>query len=466
MGRTGPLARGGLLESDGPASILRGLKRANDAMSTFETLPRRSIHAPGSWQRRLDEVVAMMREMSQQTDPQAMVRAYRERAHRLIVADAFLSLSRRGLQAPEYRITRSSEWTEEINPWAEPERLPLLSGGLLADLIYGDEPQIIDLLSVSPKDPAASYLEGYQSLMALPNYDGGAALNMTIRLSRKPSAFDREQFPEMVWLSNLFGRATQNLVLNEQLRQAYEIVDRELRHVAAIQRSLLPKALPQIPNLDLAAHYQTSRWAGGDYYDFFPLPKDQWGLLIADVSGHGTPAAVMMAITHSIAHSFPGHPKPADELLTHVNRQLARLYTTDNGTFVTAFYGIFDPRARTLSYASAGHNPPRVKRCQGRRIESLDVASGLPLGIFDGLTYESTTVKLEPGDQIVFYTDGITEATDAKGRMFGLSRLDESLDRCQETAGALIQALLDDLAQFTDDQPAADDRTLLVARVS
>src|SRR5207253_1299364 len=103
-----------------------------------------------------------------------------------------------------------------------------------------------------------------------------------------------------VWLSNLFGRATHNLVLAEELRQAYEAVDRELVAVADIQRSLLPAKLPKIPTMDLAAHYQTSRRAGGDYYDFFPLAEGKWGIIVADVSGHGTPAAVLMAITHCI----------------------------------------------------------------------------------------------------------------------------------------------------------------------
>src|SRR6185369_10191873 len=125
---------------------------------------------------------------------------------------------------------------------------------------------------------------------------------------REPKAFNPDQFPEFVWMGNLFGRATHNLVLSDELRSAYNTVDREMQIVADIQRSLLPETLPKIPTLDLAAYYQTSRRAGGDYYDFFPLPDGRWGILIADVSGHGTPAAVIMAITHSIAHSFPGPP--------------------------------------------------------------------------------------------------------------------------------------------------------------
>ena len=131
------------------------------------------------------------------------------------------------------------------------------------------------------------------------------------RCSRRRPAFDPETFPEWFWVSSLFGRVTHNLVLREELKDAYEIVERELKVVADIQRSLLPQVLPKIPTLELAAYYRTSRWAGGDYYDFFPLPDGRWGILIADVSGHGTPAAVMMAITHSLAHSLPGAGGPA-----------------------------------------------------------------------------------------------------------------------------------------------------------
>src|SRR5690606_22631128 len=121
---------------------------------------------------------------------------------------------------------------------------------------------------------------------------------------------------------NLFGRATHNLVLAERLEETYTAVDRELQAVANIQRSLLPSELPKISTMRLAAHYQTSRRAGGDYYDFFPLADNRWGILIADVSGHGTPAAVMMAITHVIAHTQPGQATPPSRMLNFLNDQL------------------------------------------------------------------------------------------------------------------------------------------------
>jgi len=263
-----------------------------------------------SWSRRLDVITVMMREMSLQTDPQAMVRVYGKRMREIMPVHRYVALSRRGLEFPMYRITRSSLWAEEINPWKQKDRLPLLEGGLFGELIYGDEPRIIDDLVISPDDPAAEYFEGQRSLIAIPHFDQGVALNMAVMMRDEPGAFDREEFPEQVLTSNLFGRATRTLALAEELKRAYDIVDRELKVVADIQRSLLPRTLPTVSGLDLAAHYQTSQWAGGDYYDFFPLPDGRCGILIADVSGHGTPAAVMMAITHSIAHAYPGPLDP------------------------------------------------------------------------------------------------------------------------------------------------------------
>jgi sigma-B regulation protein RsbU (phosphoserine phosphatase) len=420
----------------------------------------------GRWQERLAVIVDMMREMSRQTDPQAMVHAYAGRMRHLMPADCRLSLSRRDLKHPHFRITRSTTWKEEVNPWADKDSLPYLEGGLLAELIYGNEPRLIDDLRVTDDDPAAAYLGGLGSLLAIPLYDQGVALNMVIVAKRERNAFDPGLFPQIVWMSNLFGRAAHNLVLSAELREAYNALDREMRVVAEIQRSLLPASLPKIPGLDLAAFYQTASRAGGDYYDLFPLTDGQWGILIADVSGHGTPAAVLMAVTHAIAHTHSGPSVPPGQMLAYVNRHLTDKYTAQSETFVTAFYGIYDPARRTLTYARAGHNPPRLKSCVEKGLSALDGADGLPLGISAEETYRECTVSLLPGDQLVFYTDGITEARNPSGEMFGTQRLDDSLGCDPRTASDLLERILQQLNDFTALRTPDDDRTLLVARVS
>jgi sigma-B regulation protein RsbU (phosphoserine phosphatase) len=419
-----------------------------------------------TWQEQLAIIVDTMREISRHTDPQAVVRAYASRIGNILQTHRTLALSRRDLEPPWYRITRSTTWSGEVNPWKDKDRLPLLRGGLLGELIYGEEPRIIDDLQVSAGDPAAEYFAGQRSLIAIPHFLEGQARNMVVHMRTEAGAFDREQFPEWVWLSNLFGRATHNLVLAQELKKAYNAVDQEMKVVADIQMSLLPPELPKIPTMDLAVHYQTSQRAGGDYYDFFPLPGGRWGMLIADVSGHGTPAAVLMAVTHTIAHTHPGPPTPPGRLLSHVNHHLAARYTGNSGTFVTAFYGIYDPATRSLTYACAGHNPPRVKRCSDGSLLSLNGAQGLPLGIADGVKYEEGFQQLQVGDQVVLYTDGITEAHNPAGEMFGVERLDGVVGVCPLYAEELLKVVLTALDDFTAGLPAADDRTLLVAKIT
>jgi sigma-B regulation protein RsbU (phosphoserine phosphatase) len=418
------------------------------------------------WREQMAYVVATMREMSSQTDPVEMGRAYAQRMRTLLPVDGSLGLSRRDLDFPAFRITRSSRWTQPVNPWKEKDRLPLLQSGVLAEWIYGDEPLLLDDFHVPAGDPAFDYLDGFRSLAVIPMYDRGAALNMILLMRREPSAFPAEQFPQMVWMSNLYGRATHNLVLSGELREAYDAVDYDLRVVADIQRRMLPARMPAIPTMGLAAHYQTSRRAGGDYFDFFALPGGRWGLLIADVSGHGTPAAVLMAVLHSLAHTYPGSQERPGLLLEHLNAQLHRLHTARSDMFATAFYAIYDPATRRLEYASAGHNPPRLKRCEDGSLALLDQACGLPLGIVPGEHYADAIHQLVPGDQLVLYTDGITEAYDGRGEQFGLARLDKVLENCAVGAGDLLRAVLGELEAFTGGRAAHDDRTLLVAKIT
>lgn len=420
-----------------------------------------------SWEQRLQDIYELMRNMSLQTDPQEMAQAYGRQVMKINPIDRRLSISRRDLEAPEFLLTRDSEWTENINPWKDRHRLPRLRGGLLADLIYEGRPVIIDELTVPSDDPAVSYLTGYGSLMAVPMLDRGESLNMVVLIQRAPRAFDREKFPETFWTANLFGRATHNLVLRDEVREAYDALDRELKIVGDIQRSLLPDNVPTIETLDLAADYRTSRRAGGDYYDFFPLAEGRWGILVADVSGHGTPAAVMMAITHSIAHLYPHQAGRPGELLEFVNRHLSARYTGGIEAFVTAFYGIYNPADRSLTYASAGHNPPRWWNGSAQQALSVNSESGPPLGIDGDSRYPNQSITLAAGDRIVFYTDGISEAMRRDGEQFGVQRIDTVLKNASTSSAASIRdRLLEAVEAFTGGRPPMDDRTLVVAGVT
>lgn len=425
------------------------------------------LHLP--WEQELDIIDRTMRAISGISDPQELVDAYWRGIGDLLPITDYVSLSRRGVEAPHFLVTRSARWEKEVNPWTQRDKLPRLSGGILGELAYAEKPVIIDDLAsrLRPDDPGYFYLQGYHALVSLPQYDGGVSLNVSASLFKEGQHIEHDSIPMLHWQTALFGRGTQNLVLRNQLAAALAKLNRELEVVGEIQRSLLPSEVPTIPGFDIAAYYLTSARAGGDYYDFFPLSDGRWGLFIADVSGHGTPAAVLMAITHAIAHSQPGTHTPPAALLTYLNAQLTKSYTS-SGTFITAFYAVLDPVALTLTYSTAGHNPPRLVR--ESRVESLNAASSLPLGISTDQSYTEATVSLGRGDLMVLYTDGITEAMPAtlpsqSPDLYGIDRLDRVLvDARRVTASDCVARVRADVSAFTNEAPASDDRTLIAVR--
>lgn len=427
------------------------------------------FHKRRPWQEELEIIDRVMKAVSDVRDPEQMVDIYWTGIAELLPMEHFLALSRRGIDPPEYLITRSSRFTEHLNPWTQRNRLPRMTGGILGEIAYADKPVVIDDLPsrLAPDDPAYFYLQGFHSLIASPQYEGGKGLNVGIHLFEPGVELDHTTIPMLHWQAGLFGRGTLSLVLRNQLQEALSELDRELQVVGEIQRSLLPKELPQLPGLQLAAHYETSARAGGDYYDFFPLDRNCCGIFIADVSGHGTPAAVLMAITHAIAHTRPGYPHPPGELLAHLNTHLVQSYTAA-GTFVTAFYAALDPVSRRLVYSIAGHNPPRLLR--NGKIISIDKLGGLPLGVLPVETYGESSITLEPGDLLLLYTDGITEAMtppDEKGirDMFTVARLDELLMECEtSTAEECIECIKQAVRKFTRNAPPSDDQTLIAVR--
>ena len=252
--------------------------------------------------------------------------------------------------------------------------------------------------------------------------------------------------------------------LNVELKGRYDVIERELEIVADVQRGLLPAELPAIPGLSLAAFYATSRYAGGDYYDVIPLPDDRWGILMADVSGHGTRSAVVMAMTSAIFHAYPCPPTDPADLLCFLNRNLRRI---SKGSFVTAIYAIYHPETRTLHMARAGHEPPLLYRPGQPTAEELEVEGVLPLGLFDYDEVPTASHTLQPGDRLLFYTDGIPERFDPQQRPYGHDRLAQQLARCgTETPRQTLDAIMRDVNAFAKTRPPDDDQTLLLATVA
>ena len=413
---------------------------------------------------RLRLVAQTVREMSRQTEPVSMIRAFTLRMNQLLRRDRVVGLSRRDVQPPQVHITRCSDWAEYIDPWKNKAQLPLIRGGILSDLIYGDELRVIDDFEASKDDPAYEYLEGMRSLLAIPIYDSGLAINMVVMFTRRPAGFDHAMLPDLMLSANLFGKATQSLVLASQLQNTNAELDWEMKRIGQLQRALLPAKLPEIPGVGIAVSYETAARAGGDYYDFFDLGDGRWGVIVGDVSGHGAPAAVVMAMTRTLLHAHSLTDVAPEDVLAMTNRYLAQHNERYEGTFVTAFYAIFDPRDGSVQYASAGHNPPLLMRLDGTVLQ-LDQAQSLPLGVVSDWPKAQASVCLRRGDSLMLYTDGITEACDDTGEAYGLQRLYDCMSEPTMTAREVVDCTLCKLRAFTDGRPPQDDRTLLAIRL-
>ena len=236
-------------------------------------------------------------------------------------------------------------------------------------------------------------------------------------------------------------------------------MERELQVAREVQASLLPRQTPQVKGWEFAAFWQPAREVAGDFYDF--IPGERLGVVIADVSDKGMPAALFMALSRSIVRaSVIQLPQPA-EGITQANRLICA--DAMNGMFVTLFYAQLDPATGELVYVNAGHNPPLLLRAESGELVEL-TRTGMVLGLFDSVRYEQRSVPMGSGDLLLLYTDGVTDALDAQGREFGFERLQQMvLDHCHATAAELTAALDRALTEFAG-AAHYDDITVVAAR--
>jgi PAS domain S-box-containing protein len=249
----------------------------------------------------------------------------------------------------------------------------------------------------------------------------------------------------------------------QQEAQERQRIEQELHVARVIQQTLLPKSVPELEGYQIAAYYQPAREVGGDFYDFFELGDGHLGLVVGDASGKGMPAALVMASTRSVLRTVAQRGGVApEEMLAEANEILC----PDNppNMFVTCFYGILEPESGRLIYANAGHDLPYVRHGDGDAVELR--ARGVPLGLMPGMSYEQKETILQAGETALLYSDGLGEAHDPRGEMFGFSRLRTLIAEHGEE-GSLGNLLLEELYSFTGEGwEQEDDITLLTLRRS
>src|SRR5215216_545677 len=249
----------------------------------------------------------------------------------------------------------------------------------------------------------------------------------------------------------------------QQEAQERQRIEQELHVARVIQQTLLPKSVPELEGYQIAAYYQPAREVGGDFYDFFELGDGHLGLVVGDASGKGMPAALVMASTRSVLRTVAQRGGVApEEMLAEANEILY----PDNppNMFVTCFYGILEPESGRLIYANAGHDLPYVRHGDGDAVKLR--ARGVPLGLMPGMSYEQKETILQAGETALLYSDGLVEAHDPRGEMFGFSRL-RTLVAEHGEEGSLGNLLLEELYSFTGEGwEQEDDITLLTLRRS
>jgi len=262
-------------------------------------------------------------------------------------------------------------------------------------------------------------------------------------------------------LENTVAERTRELAdKNASLVQAQAQLKAELDVARALQIAILPAAFPAKPGCDGAARMIPATTMGGDFYDFIELPDGRIGLVMADVSGKGVPAAFFMAVARTNLRDLAAHYAEPGACLAQTNEVLCTQNPMD--LFVTVFYCVFDATTGVLSYANGGHMPPYVRRADGS-VEALGGAGGLVLGAMPGVHFPDHKFQLLPGDRLVLYTDGVTEAFNPADEAYGEERLiAEVKAHGNGAAAALVERICTSVTLFAGTAPQSDDITLTV----
>ncbi len=248
--------------------------------------------------------------------------------------------------------------------------------------------------------------------------------------------------------------------LNSKVQKQRDELEHDLQVVSRLQRNLLPERLPEIAGLKLAVHYETSRYTGGDYYDIAELPDSKIAILMADAEGHSAPATVMMAMTCALFRSCSTYLEEPDRVLAYLNENLCKV---NRGSFVTALYAVYDAAAKTLKMVRAGHPLPVLYRPSLGASTELFCEGVLIMGIEPYTEVPVTEATLQPGDQLLFYTDGITERFNETQEPYGIDRLLQQFGTADtDDPATTLKMIVDDLSRFAGHRLADDDQAMLM----
>lgn len=330
--------------------------------------------------------------------------------------------------------------------------------GLVGWVIRNGEPLIVPDVALDER-----YIGSRQrtrSELVVPLFSGGEVIGAFNIESNQLNAFAAADL-EIVWaFANQAAVSVVRARLFDEAIEQHQLRD-ELLIARRIQESFLPEEFPKVPGFDLDAINISSTEVGGDYYDFVPIVENQIGVAIADVAGHGVPAALIMASFRASLLAEIRNNYAIRTIMKKVNNLICE--SVKRGEFVTAVYGVLDTRNRILTFANAGHNPPLLLRKTGV-VESLR-EGGLTLGILPDQDYEERPVYIDSGDILILYTDGITEATNSKDEQFGTKRLIALVKEHRALpASEMREKIMAAVLSYRSDDAPHDDLTLMLVK--
>ena len=366
-----------------------------------------------------------------------------------------------------------TEHVANLDPNGESGTLPLFEDELAARIVSGNASHVIDLEPARRDVPLAQTLFGPASVLAVPLANNGELTHWLAFASTLPHRFDPVHLENVLLHVNLAASLLVRPIVMRTLTRESDRQRNQIQGLADIQRSLLPDN-PPIVGLEYSVHWQPAETAAGDYYemskltefapeDFRPTGDDIWGVIVGDVSGHGAAAAMEAVQFDAIMRTYKGGGgTPPAAAMNYANRHF--FSRRSRGHFMTVFAMLYRPDTRVLGYLSAGH-PPMLHR-RGSEVRLLGEGDQIPLGVLRDYEYRNNDVVLEPGDLLMLYTDGMTEARDRRDRMFGIERLRELFASSRDTPHEIRDRIVAEVSQHQGGPIGTDDQTLIVLKIT
>lgn len=332
---------------------------------------------------------------------------------------------------------------------------------LLGWIILNKKPLLVNQPGSDERFRGVTWDSSVRSVLCVPMLTRSALKGvLTVYNKKGGKDFTEDDQRLLAIIAAQSAQVVENARLYEEERSLIKMQE-EFRLASQIQTDLLPKEFPKVPGYDIAGATFPARTIGGDYFDFIPIDDHEIAVCLGDVSGKGLPAALLMANLQASLRSQTHNGNSVKECISRCNRQLYQ--STSPEKFATLFYGILDTRSHTLTYCNAGHEPPFLMRASGELTRFSE--GGTMIGIMDSFPFQETPVPLAPGDTLVVYSDGVSEAMNGDMEQFGEARIVDLLkENSSKSAAELIDRLVKGVRAHAGSAPQYDDITILVVK--